>query len=1778
MKKITLFLIMFGFFLTASAQYSFDPIEGPTNVAQGTPVTINLNDVSNSTAVPASSSGSYESFSVTADWVAGGSNPYSSEADLTVITTAGTVVIDPPTTNGAAGDDTVITFEGDFVNPYDPTTDGFLDLILNQSWSGSDADWSNIVVTLFETPTCLEPSGITATGATSESVILDWTAGDSETDWNLEYNSNDDFAPGNGEEESASSVSGTPNITLSGLTAATTYYVYYQANCGTDDLSLWVGPFIFSTECVTFTAPYTEGFENAGDIPLCWSMSGGEDWQFDNDTGFDEIGDNGIITGSTNTNEYFAWVDSSGDDGPSTLTSPLIDVSGLAAPALSFFEISDNQDDANSTLEVEVWDGAAWNLMATYNTNTAGWELKVIDLSTLTITGDVQARFIFSETVTGDFSDDIAIDDVTFDEAPSCFNPSMLVANNITSNSAELSWSQDGPVSMWNIEIVTAGDTPTGTPTVIDAPNPYIATGLDAISAYDFYVQTICSADEMSSWVGPLTFSTLCEVFTPDYIQNFSSVTFDNAPDCWEEAGEGDPTTGPTELGDSSWTVDGFLNDGTTGAYKINVYEIFTGDLNEWILSPQFDLTGGPFQVEFDFGITTWGDPTAGTLGSDDVVQFLISTDNGATWTALITYDSASDLSDNGEHPVIDLTSYSGQIVEFAFYATNGTVADDNDNDVFVDNFRVRGIPTCPEPSDLTANNLSLTSTEISWTENGTATSWNIQYGETNFVLGDGTIETNISSIPYILTDLMPDTSYEFYVSAICGAGNESSYFGPFEFFTGYCESIPTSNDGSGVNNVTVGITDFPSFGDEFYENHTTPVVNAFQDLNTNVEIEFGHGTSYFTSIWIDFNDNLVFDTDELVFEGESSGSSTPHLLDASFIMPATATIGEHRMRIVTHDYVQTPLNPCYSGLWGVTLDFTLNIQELNCTIAEANYTTVPDCDNDQFFIDVNITDLGDATSLEISNNFDAETIQASAIDTYQAGPFPFGTAVKIFVTNEQDNDCVIGSETFEVLACPPSNDECSEAIVAVVNDGALCDNVTPGTILAATPSGIDAGTCGGTPNDDVWFSFTALSELQIISIINITGGTTNLDHAVYDGSCGTLTELYCSDEDSSVTTQLEIGNTYYIRIFSGGSVSELSTFDLCIREAPGNLICENADNFCSVGGALTTPNIVGIDGVGAVACLGTTPNPVWNIIQVGESGPIEIEINQQDDSGNGLDVDFVIWGPFSSVEDACIDIVLDDCPSCPFSNDPDNGFYPFGNIIDCSYSADATENLTIDNAQEGDVYMLLVTNFNGGAGNITIEQTNINGDGSGSIVADIDAEIVNNEGYQISDADNDPSTPDELNACAESVVLEANSPLADEFIWFEDGFVIPNETSSTLTVTAGGFGLGASNYQVQAIDTQCDANTYSEVVVVNLYTDPDALAPQTITTCDGPEADGIELFDLDAFTETLGISDEFTVSFYENSIDANSTMNPVTSPYSSTTGETLVMRIEDTDQIDNPNYFGCRKLVVVNLVVNPALAITQPDPLPICGNVAGETTVDLTSISSEVTTDPNLTVTFHTSQEDADAGTGDVTSTSYDTTGETLYIRAADNDTQCYQTTTFEIIVNVPPVASFDTVSYEVCPEATVPISIGIVPDNFTESDVSVSWTLDGSPFSGSGLMLNNVFTAGVYSATITVNNTSCSEVIETTVIQLESCIFPEGISPNNDDKNDNFDLRSFDVTKLEIFNRNGTLVYSKNNYTNEWVGQTNDGEELPVGTYFYTIIYEGGTKSKSAWVYINR
>jgi gliding motility-associated-like protein len=89
-----------------------------------------------------------------------------------------------------------------------------------------------------------------------------------------------------------------------------------------------------------------------------------------------------------------------------------------------------------------------------------------------------------------------------------------------------------------------------------------------------------------------------------------------------------------------------------------------------------------------------------------------------------------------------------------------------------------------------------------------------------------------------------------------------------------------------------------------------------------------------------------------------------------------------------------------------------------------------------------------------------------------------------------------------------------------------------------------------------------------------------------------------------------------------------------------------------------------------------------------------------------------------------------------------------------------------------------------------------------------------------------------------------------------------------------------------------------------------------------------------------------------------------------------------------------------------------------------------------------------------------------------------------------------------------------------------------------------------------------------ACSSDDDELNLNLNDCSITQGISPNGDGLNDNFDLSCLadrtGIATLEIFDRNGIKVYEMANYRDEFVGQNNDGEDLVTGTYFYVITFE--------------
>ncbi|MGF1533472.1 MAG: T9SS type A sorting domain-containing protein [Bernardetiaceae bacterium] len=101
--------------------------------------------------------------------------------------------------------------------------------------------------------------------------------------------------------------------------------------------------------------------------------------------------------------------------------------------------------------------------------------------------------------------------------------------------------------------------------------------------------------------------------------------------------------------------------------------------------------------------------------------------------------------------------------------------------------------------------------------------------------------------------------------------------------------------------------------------------------------------------------------------------------------------------------------------------------------------------------------------------------------------------------------------------------------------------------------------------------------------------------------------------------------------------------------------------------------------------CLGSQPRPSWFFMQIGTPGTIDLLLT----NSSNIDIDFAVWGPFPPGTDPTA--------ACGLLNTPP---------ADCSFAAAATENVNITGTQAGEIFILMITNFNGGATDIVVTQT----------------------------------------------------------------------------------------------------------------------------------------------------------------------------------------------------------------------------------------------------------------------------------------------------------------------------------------------------------------------------------------------------------------------------------------------------------------------------------------
>lgn len=913
---------------------------------------------------------------------------------------------------------------------------------------------------------CVEPTALNVLSLTNTSAQLSWANGGGESQWQVQYGLNG-FTLGTG--TIVSPVTTNP-YTLTGLTANTTYQYYVRGECSGPEFSSWSGPFTFKTLCngvTTFTENFDTWPSGTNSLPDCWSRAGSSTSTY-------------ITTGST---------------APMTPSNRLYMFANTGTDGYAIMPPVSNLQAGTNRLRFKAWaTSSPRNLIVGYMTNPADVS-SFVALQTFTIAGNVVANtqeyvvyptgvpagvttLALKNTGFTGSSSTFYVDDVAWELIPACANPTGVSASAITSTSASIAWTGNPTDVSWEIEYGAPGFT-LGTGTIVPAAtNPFTLTALASSTTFQYYIRSICAGPTTSTNSISGSFTTLCAPFTPVYTQDFA--TFPAL--CWRTADAGNPTTGPTGTAAGIWAADGFINSGTTGAIKVNLY--FTNRVG-WMISPVFNLSAGGFEVKYDVAATNWNVATATTMGSDDQVNFLMSTDGGVTWTSMEVFNAANTPTNTTTTKVYNISTVTSPNVLFAYYATDGTVDDTPDYDFFIDNFKV-DLPAVAAPGCATnvvasqgagCGNYPLA---FSWNATPTANGYRINIGTTT---GGTDVANNLdlgSALTYTIAAPTPGTTYYYTVIPYNTVGNatgctESSFATPVT----PCACIPVYTSGvSSSDYVSVFALQGTTLNNNSGTSTTAPSYNLYTG-QPNYTATLTQGTTYVANatvgfsnqafaVWIDFNDNANFEASEKV------GFTTTNVNTPSgtfnITIPCNATVGAHKMRVrMVYAAAGNAIDPCTSATFGEAEDYVVTIAALaaptgNATQAFCGAPTV-----------ANLVATG-ATGATIKW-YDAATLgtelpSTTALvtgTTYYASQ-TVGTcesatrlAVAVTVTPTPATPTGAASQTF----CNTDNDDLADLVVTGTNlvwyDAATGGNVLPTTTLVTSTTYYVAsvnGTC----------------------------------------------------------------------------------------------------------------------------------------------------------------------------------------------------------------------------------------------------------------------------------------------------------------------------------------------------------------------------------------------------------------------------------------------------------------------------------------------------------------------------------------------------------------------------------------------------------------------------------------------------------------------------------------------------------------------------------------------
>lgn len=438
---------------------------------------------------------------------------------------------------------------------------------------------------------------------------------------------------------------------------------------------------------------------------------------------------------------------------------------------------------------------------------------------------------------------------------------------------------------------------------------------------------------------------------------------------------------------------------------------------------------------------------------------------------------------------------------------------------------------------------------------------------------------------------------------------------------------------------------------------------------------------------------------------------------------------------------------------------------------------------------------------------------------------------------------------------------------------------------------------------------------------------------------------------------------------------------------------------------------------------------------------------------------------------------------------------------------------------------------------------------------------------------------------------------------WYKDGNILTGETSATYTVTSEG------RYEVNISSSSC--NLRGSITIE--YIEKAKVAPKTFTNCD-TNFDGnipIKLDDLNA-TIITNYKPEFVVKYYQNLTDATlGNANTLPNNWSYNTDITIYVRVENGVCAPEIQPIEFKLGTTLNLLTNEAT------PPSICDDdLDAIKSVNLKTFESFFTTDNSVSITYFNSENDAKNNANPISSTQNISSTGTYFLRfekvnscpnwakvtvniktpkastTLQNKTICKNTTTVvdagtgftyykwsngtegqfaeeaEYGVGTHYVELTSTNGCVYKQYFTISEAVDPVIDSVIEQGNSITVNVSGgtAPYEYSLDQINwqksNFFDnlrRGVQKVYVRDANICTPIEYEFSIINLINAITPNGDGIN--DVLDYSDLRMKKDVKISIFDRFGKKVYSSEKQSNYIWNGTENGRQLPSGSYWYVL-----------------